>query len=106
MLSILDGDELERVPNHSAWIRLQPVARDDLPTSFEVPLTPLLVPVPPSSVDFLATFSHTLVDNVYEGPSTPRTWEDLPPSANTRGRQPPTRRFGTLLFYLFASLNY
>ena len=105
MLSILDGDELERVPNRQAWARLRPVTRNDLPTSFEVPLTPLLVPVPPSAVEFLATFSYTLVNDVYGESSTPRTWDDLPPSANTRGRQPPIRSFGASYLSSTSSLS-
>ena len=94
MLSILDADELDRVHNRQAWIHLRPVSRHNLPTSFEVPLTPFLIPVPPAALDFLSSFSLTLVDNVYGDSSTPPTWYDLPPSANTRGSQPSTRQFG------------
>ena len=70
MLSILDADELDRVHNRQAWIQLRPVARSNLPTSFEVPLTPFLIPVPPAALDFLSSFSLTLVDNVYGDSST------------------------------------
>ena len=94
MLSTLEADELDRVHNRQAWIHLRPVVRDNLPTSFEVPLAPLLIPVPPAALDFLSTFSRTLVDNVYGESSTPRTWDDLPPSANTRGQQPSIHQFG------------
>ena len=97
MLSILDADELDRVHNRQAWIQLRPVTRANLPTSFEVPLTPFLIPVPPAALDFLSTFSRTLVDNVDGTSSTPPTWHDLPPSANTRGRQLPVQQFGMSL---------
>ena len=106
MLAILDADELDRVHNRQAWIHMRLVACDNLPTSFEVPLTPFLIPVPPVALDFLSTFSLTLVDNVYGSSSTPPTWYDLPPSANTRGQQPPTRQFGMFLSLLLDHIHF
>jgi len=107
MFAALDAEEQARFSETFNWIHLTPAPLDRLPSSFEVPLTPWLVPVPPEALEYLSSFSQTLVDNVAGPNSTPNTWSQLsgPPASNTRGSRVPTRNFGKsfLKFFLMTS---
>jgi len=90
MFAALNADERRRVHGQGSWIVFPYGDFDRLIPEFNLPLDPLLVPVPAESLSLVASFSSTMV---YNSSGAPPPYENPQPEAgpSTRTTRSQTR---------------